>query len=93
MLYPLSYESMIAKRDHGSQRYSGSHRETHEASGPPVNPGGNIVVAASTINWFGPNQNLANGILATLNANREVTVIAGGGGTTHFVLDVNGYFL
>jgi hypothetical protein len=33
--------------------------------------------------------------MLTLNGNREITVIAGGapGSGTHFVIDVNGYFL
>ena len=58
-----------------------------------VNAGGNTVIAASAINWFGPDQNLANGIIVPVSAARQVTVIAGGGGSTHFVLDVSGYFL
>ena len=60
-----------------------------------INPGGNVVVNAATINWSGPGQILNNGMMLTLNANREITVIAGGapGSSTHFVIDVNGYFL
>ncbi len=60
-----------------------------------VNPGGTIAVTASTINWFGTNQVLANGVLLTLNASREVTVICGGaaGVETHFFIDVTGYYL
>ena len=57
-----------------------------------VNPGGNVVIAASTINWFGPGQILANGVIVTISADRNVTVIAGGGGQTDFILDVTGYF-
>lgn len=59
-----------------------------------INPGGNTTVSASTINWFGSNQMLANGVSLTLNASREITVICGGtSGATHFIVDVTGYFL
>lgn len=59
-----------------------------------INPGGDTVVAASTINWFGPGQTLANGVVLTLNASREITAICGGSsGATHFIIDVTGYFL
>ncbi|MGB8861781.1 MAG: hypothetical protein WCC60_21175 [Ilumatobacteraceae bacterium] len=58
-----------------------------------VNPGGNTTVTASTINWSADGQTLANGIIATINpATREVTVICGPGGSTHFFLDVTGYW-
>ena len=58
-----------------------------------VNPGGNTTVSASTINWFASNQTLANGVIVTISGSREVTVIAGGGGATDFIIDVTGYFL
>jgi len=58
-----------------------------------INPGGNTVEGASTINWFGPGQTLANGVGLTLNANRELTVICNGGGSTHFLIDIAGYYL
>lgn len=57
-----------------------------------INPGGNTTVAAATVNWFGTGQILNNGVNLTLDASRQVTVIAGGG-TTDFVIDVTGYFL
>ena len=58
-----------------------------------VNPGGNTTVTASTINWSADGQTLANGIIATINpTTREVTVICGPGGSTHFFLDVTGYW-
>jgi hypothetical protein len=31
-------------------------------------------------------------VILTVNAVRELTVICGGGGATHFVIDVTGYF-
>ncbi len=59
-----------------------------------VNPGGNTTVSAATINWFGANQIINNGVIVTLNASREVTVICGGSSSSaDFVIDVTGYFL
>ena len=57
-----------------------------------VNPGGNNIVAASTISWFGSGQVLANGVAVPVSNDLKVTVtvIAGGGGQTDFVLDVTG---
>jgi hypothetical protein len=58
-----------------------------------LNPGGELTVTGSSINWGGDNQTVANGLIIALNEDREVSVIAGGAGSTHVVLDVNGYFL
>ncbi len=58
-----------------------------------VNPGGVTTVSASTINWFGAGQTLANGVTLTLNATRELTVVCGAGGNTHFIVDISGYYL
>ena len=59
-----------------------------------INPGGVTEVRAATVNWFGSGQILNNGVTLTLNAARELTVIAGGDTTagTHFVIDVTGYY-
>lgn len=57
-----------------------------------VNDGGNNTVAASAINWTA-GQVLANGLAVPLNGSRQVTVIAGGGGSANFILDVSGYYL
>lgn len=57
-----------------------------------INPGGDLAVKASTINWSAPGQILANGVTLTINANRQLAVIAGGGGATHFVVDILGYW-
>jgi len=57
-----------------------------------VNPGGDTVVAASTINWFGAGQILANAITSALGGDRQLTMIAGSAGTD-FILDVSGYYL
>ena len=69
--------------------------ETVQSGFLAVNPGGNAIVNAATVNWYESGQILNNGVMLTLNANREITVIAGGiaGASTHFVIDVNGYFL
>lgn len=60
-----------------------------------VNPGGNTTMTTSTINWFGSDQKLANGVTLTLDSDRQVTVICGGsdGASTNFVIDVSGYYL
>jgi hypothetical protein len=59
-----------------------------------VNPGGSTSESSSTINWFGAGQNIANGVSLTLNASRELTVVCGlGGGSTHFIVDISGYYL
>ena len=57
-------------------------------------PGDATLPSGSSINWFGINQNIANGITVKVDATRQVKVFAGGGGspTTHFIIDVNGYF-
>ena len=60
-----------------------------------VNPGGVTTVSAATVNWFASGQILNNGVNITINANREVTVVAGGGtgSQTDFVIDATGYYL
>lgn len=60
-----------------------------------VNPGGNSAVGASTINWSSGGLTLANGVILTLNANRELTIVYGGAGSaaTNVIVDVNGYYL
>jgi hypothetical protein len=59
-----------------------------------VNEGGNTTVSASAINWSASGQTIANGLIVPVNANREVTVIAGGdgGSSTNFIIDVSGYY-
>lgn len=59
-----------------------------------INPGGDTSHPASTINWFASGQTLANGVVLTLNANREVTIVAGAqGGSAHVFIDVTGYWM
>jgi hypothetical protein len=57
------------------------------------NPGGVTAVDAATINWSAAGQILNNGVTLTLNSTRQLNVIAGGGGTTDFIIDVTGYYL
>ena len=46
---------------------------------------------ASTINWTGPNQTMANSYVVGVDA-ATVNVFAGGGGSTQFTFDVLGYY-
>lgn len=55
-----------------------------------VAPGDAATFAASTINWSQTGQSLANGTSGLLDANRRIKVFAGG--TTHFIVDLVGYF-
>lgn len=58
-----------------------------------INPGGNAGIAAASINWFATGQILNNGQNLTLDTNRQLTIVCGGGGSTHVIVDVTGYFL
>lgn len=59
-----------------------------------ANPGGITTVSASTINWSGDGQIIANGVALAINpTNRNLTVIAGGPGSTDFLIDITGYWL
>ena len=57
-----------------------------------VTPGSALEYAASTINWGPGITTLANGTLVQLDPSRQVKVFAGGG-STEFVIDINGYYL
>ena len=58
-----------------------------------VVPGDATASSGSSINWFGPNQDLANGITAKLDASRQLKVFCGGDSATDFIIDVTGYYL
>jgi hypothetical protein len=58
-----------------------------------IAPGTATGITASSINWSGDGQNLANGAIVALDALRQVRVFAGGGGSTDFIIDIAGYFL
>jgi hypothetical protein len=57
-----------------------------------VNPGGIVAVSASSINWFGAGEILANTGVVKLGPGRALTVVAGGG-STHFIIDIVGYYM
>jgi hypothetical protein len=46
----------------------------------------------SSVNWFGPNQNLANGVITAVDANGHIT-IRGGAASTHVVIDRIGFLV
>jgi len=60
-----------------------------------VVPGDATALSGSSINWFGVNQNVANGLTAKIAADRTVKVFCGGvsDSKTHFVIDVSGYWM
>jgi hypothetical protein len=60
-----------------------------------VNPGGVTTVSASTINWSAAGSAFANTGVVRIDSSRTVTVVAGGPATssTHFIIDVVGYYL
>lgn len=58
-----------------------------------INEGGNAVVTASVINWYGSGQTAANSSQVMVSASRQITVICGGTATsTNFIIDVVGYY-
>ena len=57
-----------------------------------VNPGSSTSFSSSSINWFGDNQDIANGLVVAVDEEREVVVFCGGGGTTDFIIDITGYY-
>ncbi|MEO6715446.1 MAG: hypothetical protein ABIM89_18750 [Mycobacteriales bacterium] len=58
-----------------------------------VTPPATTRVTASSLNWFGSDQSLSNGLTAQLDGTRTLKVFAGGRGRTHFVIDVLGYYI
>lgn len=48
---------------------------------------------ASALNWFTTGEIVANGGVVTLGGDRQVTVQAGGGGSTNFIIDITGYYI
>jgi hypothetical protein len=57
-----------------------------------INPGGVTTVNASIVNWSAAGQALANAAPLAISADRKLTVVAGGGGSTHFIVDILGYW-
>ena len=58
-----------------------------------VTPPATKIVSASSLNWFDSDQSFSNGLVAQLDGTRTVKVFAGGRGSTHFVIDVLGYYI
>jgi len=57
----------------------------------PGDAGGPV---GSSINWFGPNQIIANSFVAKLDANRQLKIFAGGAtNDTDFIIDIGGFYL
>lgn len=59
-----------------------------------VNSGGNLTATSSIVNWNKDGTVVANSAVVGINSNRQVTVICGGGvgASTHFLIDVLGYY-
>lgn len=57
-----------------------------------VNPGGDTVVHASTINWTA-GQTLANSGVIGISPTRTITLVRGGSGSAQVIIDVIGYYL
>jgi len=47
----------------------------------------------SSINWYEPNSDLANGVLVAVDPTGKIKIRGGGGADTHVVIDRIGYFL
>jgi hypothetical protein len=58
-----------------------------------VQPGDVAVPVGTSINWWGPSQTLSNWMVAKLDAARQIRVFGMGGGSSHVVVDVTGYYL
>ncbi len=65
--------------------------ETSGAGFLSVMPGDAATRVGSTINWSANGQIVANGFVSRVDGSRQVKVFAGGG-TTHFVIDITGYY-
>lgn len=59
-----------------------------------VVPGDASAYTASTINWSGAGESLANGAIVKLDGSRQVKIFCGDQpGSTHVIIDITGYFL
>ena len=57
-----------------------------------VAPGNATSSPSSSINLSATGQILANGLIVKVHTDRTVKVFCGGGGSTHFIVDVSGYW-
>lgn len=67
--------------------------ETENSGYLSVVPGDAVAQSGSSINWTSTGIDIANGLIGKVDALRQVKVFGGGGGQTHFVIDITGYFL
>lgn len=58
-----------------------------------IGPGTATTFSASTINWSADDQIIANGGIVGLSSQRQLKVFCGGRGSTHFIIDITGYYL
>jgi len=56
-----------------------------------VRPAGTPYAGTSSINWFGPDQNIGTTVISALGGNRQLT-LQGGNAATDVVVDVTGYY-
>lgn len=60
-----------------------------------ITPGSATGYSASTINWTTSGTTVANASVVGVDGSRQVKVFGGGGGgaSTHFIIDISGYYL
>ena len=58
-----------------------------------VTPGDVTDVTSSAVNWAAAGVTIANAGVVKLDDQRRVNVINGPAGTTHFLIDITGYYL
>jgi len=56
-----------------------------------VRPAGTLYENTSSINWFGPGQNLATTVISALGGDRQV-ILRGGEAATDAVIDITGFY-
>jgi hypothetical protein len=56
-----------------------------------VRPAATPYEGTSSINWFGPDQNLATTVISALGGDRQLSLV-GGVASTHVVVDVTGFY-
>jgi hypothetical protein len=57
-----------------------------------ANRGGIDTVSSAAIVWSGSGQLLSNALVTKLDSARQLTLICGGGGSTHVIIDLLGYY-
>ena len=56
-----------------------------------IRPQGAPFNDTSSINWFGPDQNIGTTVVTGLGGDRQIVARGGGGNRTHLVIDVTGF--